>query len=88
LLARLEVEIVLAVLEELGGGDVHAELDLAGVAGLLDGGDAEVETLLVGLDVGREAALVADVGGVLAVLRLNDLLEVLVDLGAHAHRLG
>jgi hypothetical protein len=37
----LEVEVVLAVLVELRGGHVHADLDLAGVAGLLDGVAAE-----------------------------------------------
>lgn len=39
------------------------------------------------LDVGREAALVADVAGVETVLALNDALEVLIHLGAHFHRL-
>jgi hypothetical protein len=40
-LGVLEVQVVLAVLVELGGGNVHADLDLAGVAGLLDGVAAE-----------------------------------------------
>lgn len=34
---RLEVQVVLPAAEELGGGDVHADDDLVGVAGLLDG---------------------------------------------------
>ncbi len=33
----LEVQVVLAVLVELGGSNVHADLDLTGVAGLLNG---------------------------------------------------
>jgi len=45
----------LAVLAKLGGGNVHADLDLAGVASLLDGLDEELEALIVGLDVGGEA---------------------------------
>ena len=61
----LEVEVVLAVLEELRGRDVHADLDLAREAGRLDRLVDEVEALLVRADVGREAALVADVAGVL-----------------------
>ena len=46
-LGVLEVEIVLAVLVELGGGHVHADLDLAGVAGLLDGVTAKSDGLLL-----------------------------------------
>ena len=83
----LEVEVVLAVLAELGGGHVHADLDLAGVAGLLDRLDEELEALVIGLDVGCEAALVTDVARVLAVLLLDDRLEVVVNLAAHLHRL-
>lgn len=59
---RLEVKVVLAVLVELGGGNVKTNLDLAGVAGLLDGLGEEVEGLLGTRDVGSETTLVTDVG--------------------------
>ena len=72
---------------ELRRGHVHTDLDLTRVACLLDGLDDEVEPLLVLEDVGREAALVAHVARVLAVLGLDHRLEVMVDLGAHLHRL-
>jgi len=52
---------------------VHADLDLAGVPRDLDGLNDHLERLLVGLDVGGEAALVTDVAGVLTVLGLDDL---------------
>mmetsp|Transcript_13132 Transcript_13132/g.55007 ORF Transcript_13132/g.55007 Transcript_13132/m.55007 type:complete len:343 (+) Transcript_13132:888-1916(+) len=84
----LEVEVVHLVLGvELGGGHVHADLHLARVARLLDGLDKQVESFLVGEDGRREATLVAHVDGVLAVLRLDHLLEVVVHLAAHAHGL-
>mmetsp|Transcript_39290 Transcript_39290/g.86371 ORF Transcript_39290/g.86371 Transcript_39290/m.86371 type:complete len:249 (+) Transcript_39290:676-1422(+) len=86
---RLEVEVVhlLLLLPELGGGHVHADLNLAGVARHLDGLNDEVETLLVLEDVRGEAALVAHVARVLAVLLGDNLLQVVVDLRAHLHRL-
>jgi hypothetical protein len=59
---HLEVEVVLAVLVELGRGNVEADLDLASVAGLLDGLGEEVEGLLGTRDVGSETTLVTDVG--------------------------
>ena len=45
-LGVLEVQVVLSVLVELGGGHVHADLDLAGVSGLLDGVTAQGDGLL------------------------------------------
>mmetsp|Transcript_2860 Transcript_2860/g.6076 ORF Transcript_2860/g.6076 Transcript_2860/m.6076 type:complete len:337 (+) Transcript_2860:473-1483(+) len=86
----LKVEIVRRLVGQpkLRGGHVHADLDLACVAGLLDGVDYQLETLLVGEDVGREAALIADIARVLAVLLLDHALEVVIHLGAHLHRLG
>ena len=65
----LEVEVVLPVLEEFRGGNVHAHLHFPGVARGLDRLVDQVEPFLVGADVGREAALVADVAGVLACVR-------------------
>lgn len=49
------------------------------VAGLLDGLDEELEAFVVGLDGGREAALVAHVARVLragTTVRLLDALEL------------
>lgn len=86
---RLEVEVVHLVLGvKLARGDVHADLDLALVPRLRDGLVDEIEALVVGGDVGREAALVAHVARVLAVLFLDERLEVVVHLAAHAHGLG
>mmetsp|Transcript_27595 Transcript_27595/g.60369 ORF Transcript_27595/g.60369 Transcript_27595/m.60369 type:complete len:366 (-) Transcript_27595:454-1551(-) len=84
----LEVEVVHLVLRhELRGSNVHADLDLAGVASLLDGVVNKVQALLVGGDVGGKATLVTHVASVLAVLRLDQGLQVVVDLAAHAHGL-
>jgi hypothetical protein len=58
----LEVEVVLAVLVELGRGDVETDLDLAFVAGFLDRLDEEVEGFIGARDVGCESSLVTDVG--------------------------
>ena len=55
-------------------------LHLARVASLLDGSHHQVEPLLVVQDVGREAALVANVARVLAVL-LGDHLVGMRTLG-------
>jgi hypothetical protein len=52
-----------------------------------DGGVDQVEALLVGGDVGCEAALVTHVAGILAVLLLDDALEVVVHLAGHLHGL-
>lgn len=84
----LEVQIVLAIDIELGRRNVHADLDLVGIACLGDRGLEQLEPLGVVLDVGREATLVANVSGVLAVLGLDDGLEGVVDLGADLHGLG
>ena len=82
------LEIIGAVLVELVRRGVDAEADLlAGlVARPLDGGEDEGEGLSVGLEVGGEPALVAD-GGLVALLLQNGL-EVMEDLAAHADGLG
>ena len=76
----LEVEVVMLgiLLPELRSGDIGGELDLVGVAGLLDSFHEDVKGFVVVLDVGGEAAFVANVAGILAVLGLDDLLEVVV----------
>ena len=43
----LEVQVVLALFVELGGGNVHADLDLASVAGLLNGILAKLKKIKV-----------------------------------------
>ena len=45
-LGVLEVKVVLLLLPELGGRHVHGDLDLAGVASLLNGGNQKVNGLL------------------------------------------
>merc|ERR1719468_704040 len=50
--------------------------------------DAKLNGLLVVLEVGREASLVAHGGSIEAVLGLDGGLEVVVRLGAHLHGLG
>lgn len=84
----LEVEIVLAVVEELGGSNIHTNLDLVSVTGLGNGSLQELKTLGVVLNVGGESTLVTDVGGILTVLGLDDRLEGVVDLGTDLHGLG
>lgn len=44
-------------------------------------------TFLVLQDVGGEASLVSYISGVLAIFLLNDILQVVVDLGTNAHGL-
>ncbi|GMT15290.1 hypothetical protein PFISCL1PPCAC_6587, partial [Pristionchus fissidentatus] len=83
----LEVEIVLALLVELRGGNVHTDRDLSSVASLGDGSIQQVESLLVVLNVGGESSLISD-GSRVKTVSLVDLgLEVVVHLGSHAHRL-
>ena len=84
----LEVKVVLAVLVELGRGNVETDLDLASVASLLDSLSEEVKGVLGTGDVGGESTLVTDGSGVLAVLLGDDLLEDVVGLRAHLHGLG
>lgn len=87
-LGVLEVQVVLALLVELGRGDVQSNVDLAGVAGLLDGLGDQVEGLLGGLDIGSNTTLITNVAGGLAVLLLGESLQLLVDLGTLAQTLG
>jgi hypothetical protein len=89
-LGVLEVKVVLLLvgLVELAGGNVHGDLDLARVTSLVDGRHDEVESLLGGLNIGGNTALVTDVAGGLSVLLLGEGLELLVDLSTLAHGLG
>lgn len=84
----LALELVGAVLVELGRGDVQGERDVTAghVAGLLDGLGDEVQGLAVAVQVRREAALVAEAGGQAALLQ--HALEGVVDLDAPADGLG
>ena len=83
----LALERVRALLEELRRGAVEREEDVpAGlVAGLADRVDDEVERRARGLEVRREAALVADARR--EALRLEEALERVEDLRAGAQRL-
>lgn len=84
----LEVKVVLAILVELGRGNVERDVNLTLVTGLLDGLGQDFESLVSGLNVGSKSTLVTDVGSVNTVLGVDDLLEVVVDLGTDADRLG
>ncbi|KAI6759168.1 hypothetical protein HG531_013929 [Fusarium graminearum] len=88
-LGVLEVEIVLllGLLVELTGGDVHGNLHLAGVASLLNGVGDELESLLSSLDIRGNTTLVTDVAGGLAVSLLGKTLKSLVDLSTLAESL-
>lgn len=59
----LEVQIVLALLVELGRSDVKGNLDLAFVSSVGDGSNEEVEGLFSARDVGCETSLITDIGG-------------------------
>ena len=65
-------QMVLAVLEELGRGGVEGQNDVLArlVAGRLDRLHDEAQRLLGRIEVGGEAALVADIGVVPGVLEL------------------
>jgi len=62
-IADLEVKVVLALLVELGGSDIETDLDLASVAGLLDGLGKELEGFLGTRNIGGETSLITNVGG-------------------------
>ena len=83
------VALLVALVEELGAGAVERDGDVlvaAGrVAGLVDGVEDELDRLLV-VEVGGEAAFVADVGVVAGLL--EHALELVEDLGDHADALG
>ncbi|BAC17851.1 conserved hypothetical protein [Corynebacterium efficiens YS-314] len=82
------LEVVFAVLEELGGSNIQGQGDVLArlEAGLLDGLDDEVQGCTGGLDGRGEAALIAQTGG--QALLVDDLLQCVVDLRACAQGLG
>ena len=82
------LEHVGAVLEDLAGRRVEGDEDVrAGlVAGRLDAGQDRLQRRLVGVEVGREAALVA--AGGREALRGERLLQRVEDLGADPQALG
>ena len=86
----LEVQVVLLLLDlvELAGGNIHGDVDLAGVTSLLDGLGDQVQSLLGSLNIGSDTTLVTDVTSGLAVLLLGKGLELLVDLSTLAETLG
>jgi hypothetical protein len=88
-LGVLEVKIVLLSIDlvELAGGNVHGDLHLASVTGLLDGLGDEVQSLLGSLNIRGDTTLVTDVASGLAVLLLGESLELVVDLGTLAESL-
>lgn len=58
-----EVQVVLAIFVELGGGDVESNLNLALVSSLLDGLREKLKRLLSTGDIGGETTLITDVDG-------------------------
>jgi hypothetical protein len=89
-LGVLEVKIVFLLLNlvELAGGNIHSDLDLAGVANLLNGIGDELKGLLGSLDIRSNTTLITDVAGGLAISLLGQTLEGLVDFSTLAHGLG
>lgn len=84
----LEVQVVLAVLEELGGGNVQSDANLALVTSLVNGRDNQVQGLLGGVKVRSDTTLVTDVTSGQTVLLLGQGLQGVVDLRAVSHGLG
>ncbi len=86
--AALVLEVVGAVVLQLAGRRVHRDRDVVAgrVAGRLDAVDEDPQRLLVGVQIRREAALVADRRGQPTIVQ--QLLQRVEDLGADAHRLG
>ena len=74
------LEVVLAVLEELGRSNVESQGDILArlKAGLLDGLNDEVQSCLRGLSLRSESALVTQAGG--QALGLNNGLQCVVCL--------
>ena len=59
----LEVKVVLAVLVELGGGDVKGDLDLSLVTSLLDGFAKEFKRFVCAGHIGSESSFVTNIDG-------------------------
>jgi hypothetical protein len=81
----LEIKIVLVILEEFRGSDIHTNLDLTSVTSLLNGFNKEIKTFLILLDVGSETTFITNVGSIETILGLDDTLEVVVDFGTDLH---
>ena len=71
---RTKIILLQVIFPEFGGGNVHCNANTASVTGLLDGFDNQVKCVGVDQDVWGKAALIADVGGVLAELLLGQSL--------------
>ena len=83
----LEVKVVLAILVELRAGHIKRNVHAALVASHLDRVHQQVQRLISRVQVRCETALVTNVRRVNAVLRLDDLLQRVVDFCANLHRL-
>eukprot|EP00045_Choanoeca_perplexa_P018631 m.293218 g.293218 ORF g.293218 m.293218 type:complete len:339 (+) comp19454_c0_seq1:41-1057(+) len=81
----LEIQVVLAILAELRGSAIHGNLDLAGVASLFNGSNKEIQPFFVVLNGRSKASFVSNIASILAVLRLDDLLQMMVRLRTHSH---
>merc|ERR1740128_264042 len=81
----LEVQVVFAFPEKFRGGDIHADINLASVTGLLNGSRDQVQGIVIVQNVGSESAFISDSRGVQTKTVVDDLLQVVVDLAAHLH---
>merc|ERR1719361_2655491 len=83
----LEIQVILALLEELASRNIHADKDFSFVTRLLDGFNQELQGLGIVLEVWSKTALVTHSGGIQTILLLDESLQVMVQLGAHPHGL-
>mmetsp|Transcript_74964 Transcript_74964/g.165560 ORF Transcript_74964/g.165560 Transcript_74964/m.165560 type:complete len:325 (+) Transcript_74964:248-1222(+) len=85
----LEVQVVMLLLRsvELGSCNICANLHLVAVARLGDCFHKNIQGLIVVLHVWCKATLIANVACILAILFLDDTLQVVVHLCANNHRL-
>ena len=88
LVGFLEDILAAGLVIELAGGGIERDADLRAwlVTGLGDGFEHHFESLLVGFEVGRETAFVADRGGVAALF--EHAFQGVEHFGAHAQGFG
>lgn len=86
----LEVQIVLLLLGlvELAGCNIHGDVDLSGITGLLNGLGDQVESFFGSLDIGGNTTLISDVSSRLSVLLLGQCLELVVNFSTLSEALG
>ena len=83
----LEVEVVLPVFVELGGGNIESDLDLALITGFFNGLTEELKRLFCSGHVGGESSLVANIDSWFAARLGGILLRVRVIATDHRFRI-